>query len=35
MLRLIYWVLILGFVAVLVYLVRDPGLQALLRGWLR
>ncbi len=35
MLRLIYWVLILGLLAVLVYLVRDPGLQAFLRGWLR
>ena len=34
MLRLIYWVLILGFVAALIYLVRDPGVQALIRGWL-
>ena len=34
MLRLVYWLLILGFIAALVYLLRDPGLQALLRGWL-
>ncbi len=34
MLRLIYWVLILGFVAALVHLVQDTGVQALARGWL-
>ena len=34
MLRLVYWVLILGFMAALVYLLGDPGVQALVRGWL-
>jgi hypothetical protein len=34
MLRLLYWLLIIGFLAALVLLFRDPGLQALVRGWL-
>ena len=34
MLRLLYWVLILGFIVALVLLFQDPGLQALVRGWL-
>ena len=34
MLRLVYWVLILGFMAALVHLFSDPGVQALVRGWL-
>jgi hypothetical protein len=34
MLRFVYWVLILGFLAALVYFFQDPGVQALLRGWL-
>jgi hypothetical protein len=34
MLRLLYWVLILGFLFALVRLFQDPGLQALVRGWL-
>ena len=33
MLRLLYWVLILAFLGALVYLFRDPGVQALVRGW--
>ena len=34
MLRLVYWVLILGFMAALVHLLSDPGVQALVRAWL-
>ena len=34
MLRLLYWALILGFLVALVLLFQDPGLQALVRGWL-
>jgi hypothetical protein len=34
MLRLLYWLLIIAFLAVLVRLFQDPGLQALVRGWL-
>jgi hypothetical protein len=33
MLRLLYWILILGFLAALVLLFQDPSLQALVRGW--
>jgi hypothetical protein len=34
MLRLLYWLLIIAFLAALVRLFQDPGLQALVRGWL-